>query len=97
MGARLCCWDLTDFALGLDGMFHEASVKEAFPAKFAREQPWTSTTGEGDHQIWNSHFNDNMKKGVQESSHCSPLSYTSLCLLSAATHWFPLSEHLLHI
>lgn len=96
MGARLCCWDLTDFALGLDGVFHEASVKEAFPAKFAREQLWTLTTGEGDHQIWNSHFNDNIKKGAGIVSRLSS-NYTSLCLLNAAAHWFPLSEHLLHI
>ena len=36
MGERRFCWNVTDFALGLDGMFHVASVKDGFPSQICK-------------------------------------------------------------
>lgn len=37
MGERPYCWIVTDFASGLDGMFHVASVKHGFPSQICKE------------------------------------------------------------
>lgn len=36
MGQRPCRWNVTDLALGLDGMFHVASVKDGFPSQICK-------------------------------------------------------------
>lgn len=38
MRERPCCWNVTDFTLGLGGMFHVASVKQEFLSQISKRK-----------------------------------------------------------